>query len=253
MPNDSPDWANTIATPAIDLGAFTVPANTQVTVYNGPTPAGCHALKVYIQSADPTTNAQLVVILDPAVGFPVQQFVNPNATSCVVALDDVSVPTVRVDVTAALTAPTTGRVVAFLSDQAVAVDNAPSAPVPVSIQNVGSTFPAGAPSYNVLSVAGTACSIAFPANPGNAWHIAGVSANWSAAPIGAISFIIADAGTTVWTGGATGNPNSAAGQAHQFSAGGIIGALGHAMTVTLPSGGGGVLGELSVIAVAVPY
>ncbi|HVT14565.1 MAG TPA: hypothetical protein VHQ90_00090 [Thermoanaerobaculia bacterium] len=133
MPNDAPDWSTVGSSPAIDLGSFTVPANTIVTVYNGPTPPGCHAVKVYIQSTDPSANAQQVTVIDGTTIHTIQQFLLPRSTSCVCAVDDVSVPNLRVDVQAAFAQQTTGRVVAFLSDQAVAVDNDNSNPIPVNL------------------------------------------------------------------------------------------------------------------------
>jgi hypothetical protein len=136
VPNDSPDWANTIATPAIDLGAFTVPANNLVTVYNGPVPAGCHALKVFVKSADVRGNANVVTVIDPSDATVIQRFNLPKSTNLVTAVDDVSTPNIRVDVQATSTNASTGRVVAFLSDQAVTVDNDPNTAVPVTLGGV---------------------------------------------------------------------------------------------------------------------
>jgi hypothetical protein len=154
MPNDAPDWSTVGSAPAIDLGAFSVPANTLATVYNGPTPPGCHSLKIYVQSTDPTDNAQQVTVIDGTTIHTIQQFLLPRTTGCVCALDDVSVPNVRVDVLANFAQASTGRVVAYLSDQAVTVDNDSSQPVPVSLITGNSSVP--------VAIVSTALGVRYP-------------------------------------------------------------------------------------------
>jgi hypothetical protein len=133
MPNDAPDWSTVIATPAIDLGAFTVNANAVTTVYNGPVPAGTHALKVFVKGTDARGNAFSVTVIDPSDGTVIQTFTSPKSTNLVTAVDDVTTPNIRVDVHAFSGSASTGRVVAFLSDQAVTVDNDPNTAVPVTL------------------------------------------------------------------------------------------------------------------------
>lgn len=211
MPNDAPDWSTVGSSPAIDLGSFTVPANTLVTVFNGLTPPGCHAVKVYIESTDPTANAQQVTVINGTTIHVVQQFLLPKSTSCISAVDDVSVPNLRVDVLAAFSQLTTGRVVAFLSDQAVAVDNDNSNPVPVSIISVGSSAtpsggsvpveigPNGVPVFQV-SGGNAAQSVTIPAPPtGKLNRLSHLAISWSGATAGAPAVTITDAvPTVVW-------------------------------------------------------
>jgi hypothetical protein len=152
VPNDSPDYANTIATPAIDLGAFTVAANNLVTVYNGPVPAGCHALKVFVKGGDVRGNANVVTVIDPSDATVIQRFNLPKSTNLVTAVDDVSTPNIRVDVQATSTNASTGRVVAFLSDQAVTVDNDPNTAVPVTLGGVSVQAAPAGPAYTLVAV-----------------------------------------------------------------------------------------------------
>lgn len=210
MPNDAPDWAGTIATPAIDLGAFSVPTGTLVTVYNGPTPPGCHAIKVYIQSNDPNNNAQQVTVIDGATAQTIQQFIAPRSTSCVCAIDDVTVPTVRVDVLAAATQLTRCRVVAFLSDQAVAIDNDNSNPVPVQIATIGSTAVPGSGSLPVeigprgipfiaQSGLNAAQSLLLSAPGAPLFNrLSQLMVTWSGATAGAPAVTIVDSTLTTW-------------------------------------------------------
>lgn len=201
MPNDNPDWTNAVATPAIDLGAFSVPANTIATVYNGPLPAGTHAIKVFVKSTDPSNNAQQVTIIDPADAHTIASFFHPIGTSLVTAVDDVTTPNIRVDVQAAVTQASTGRVVAFLSDQAVTVDNDPNSPVPIigpgSGGRISTVSPGGQPAQ-VISAANAAASLIFNANFGATYFLHSITISYSGATAGAPTHTVTVAAVSVW-------------------------------------------------------
>jgi hypothetical protein len=196
VPNDSPDYANTIATPAIDLGAFTVAANNLVTVYNAATPPGTHALKVYIKSTDATYNAQQVTVIDPSDAHVIQQFILPKSTNLVTAVDDVSTPNIRVDVQARVGAASTGRVVAFLSDQAVTVDNDPNTAVPVTLGGVPVTTTAAQTGTQSVA-ANTAGSMVIPAVAGQRIYLSTLTSTSSAAAVAGWGLTITDSITGV--------------------------------------------------------
>jgi hypothetical protein len=209
MPNDAPDWSITNATPAIDLGAFTVGAGVLQTVYDSVTPPGTHALKIYLQSNSVTMTALGVTVYDGTSGQIIQGFSVPVSTNLVVALDDVTVPRVKVTVTGATGAGTTGRVVAFLSDQAVFIDNDVGDPIPVLITSVGSAVgasgnsvpvaigPRGIPfiSQSGLNLAQTQ---SFLAPGGSAFNrLSQLVVTWSGATAGAPSVMVTDSAATV--------------------------------------------------------
>lgn len=130
MPNDVPDWSGVNLAPAEELASFDVPAGTTVTVYNGAVVPGTHALKIYVQTTSGVYKAAEVKITDTTIGAVLEDWVNPVSSSLVTLLDDLSVPTIKVDVTALATLDAIGSVICFLSDQAIAVSNDPSSPVP---------------------------------------------------------------------------------------------------------------------------
>jgi hypothetical protein len=140
VPNDIPDWSGAVLSPALSPGTFTVPANTTATVYSGATQPGTHALKVYCQSADPTFKAAKVVVTDTTTGFVIEQWLSPVTPNLLVPLDDVSVPTVSVAVTALAGTASVGSVVFLLSDQAVAVSNDIAGSIPVDIAQLNGAF-----------------------------------------------------------------------------------------------------------------
>lgn len=211
MPNDSPDWANTVATPAIDLGTFTVPANTIATVYNGPTPPGCHSLKVFVESTDPSSNAQQVTVIDPATVHTMEQFLIVQGTEVIAQVDDICTPNIRVDVFAAFTQATTGRVVAYLSDQAVWVDNDNNSPIPVRLVGIGPTSPPTVTTLPVeiapqgltkmgISAVNAPQTVPIPAPPAGQFNrLSQVVVGYSGQTAGAPSLQIQDSnGVTVW-------------------------------------------------------
>jgi hypothetical protein len=79
--------------------------------------------------------------------------VNTTAHALFFAVDDLSSPNVRVIINTTAGAPTTGAVVAFLSDQSVSVNNDPSTPVPVNV--VSQTLANMAPIDGVIAASGT--------------------------------------------------------------------------------------------------
>lgn len=211
MPNDAPDWSITNATPAIDLGAFTVGAGVLATVYDSVTPPGTHALKIYLQSNSATMTALGVTVYDGTSGQIIQGFSAPVSTNLVVALDDVTVPRVKVTVTGATGAGTTGRVVAFLSDQAVFIDNDVGDPIPVLITSVGSGVgasgnalpvaigPRGIPFVSTSAV-NFAKSVTLSIPAGSTFNrISQLAVTWSGATAGAPSLTVADSlGAVLW-------------------------------------------------------
>lgn len=251
---DSPDWASTITTPAIDLGAFTVPAGTIATVYNGPTPPGCHSLKVFVESTDPTFNAQQVTVIDPANASVLDQFIGVTGTRVIAQVDDVCTPNIRVDVQAAATQQTVGRVVAYLSDQAVWIDNDLNSPIPIIPGKGGFpliTVEPGATSTLAISSAGnTLVSIVYLPTIGAIYHVHAVTASFSGATAGAPSLQITGSVGNCWEAQvaetAAGNPV----HHYTFPNGGLIpvNAANTGFSIVLTaSGAAGIFGVLSAV------
>jgi hypothetical protein len=198
VPNDAPDWSTVIATPAIDLGAFTVPANNLNTVYNGPVPAGTHALKVFIKSTDVRGNANVVTVIDPSDAHTIQQFNLPKSTNLVTAVDDVTTPNIRVDVQALSGSASTGRVVAFLSDQAVSIDNDPNTAVPVTLGGVP-VLPSSAQTTAQGSAANAAVTITLPAVANQRIFLSTITASFQPTPANTVAINVTDSITgQIW-------------------------------------------------------
>lgn len=146
MPNDVPDWSGVNLSPATDLADFTVLAGATDTVYSGAVPPGTHAIKVYVQTTSGPFKAASVTVTDTTLGATLESWTSPTASSLITPIDDLSVPTISVSVTALAGLATKGSVIAFLSDQAVAVANDPSTPIPF--------VPAPPPLAAVLPISG---------------------------------------------------------------------------------------------------
>jgi hypothetical protein len=253
VPNDNPDWTGRAADPAIDLGAFTIPLNTLATVYNGATPAGCHALRIFVKSTDPTNNAQSVKVIDPSDGHVLEQFVNPQGVWLTAPVDDVTTPNIQVDILSNGLAPTTGRVVAFLSDQAVTVDNDPAQPVPVFPSAAGAVFPTAGTGYaftqTVISAANTLVSLAITPPAGAVVHIGAITTSFSGATAGSPSVQVLSGATLVWEAQVSETAAGVPCHHFPFPDGGInMGASGATVTIRLAAAGAaGIAGCLAVV------
>jgi hypothetical protein len=240
MPNDAPDWSTVIATPAIDLGAFTVNANAVTTVYNGPVPAGTHALKVFVKGTDARGNAFSVTVIDPSDGTVIQTFTSPKSTNLVTAVDDVTTPNIRVDVHAFSGSASTGRVVAFLSDQAVTVDNDPNTAVPVTLGGVAVNIATAAPVAVVGAVAAGA-SLVLPSVVNTRTYISSMTVGFNPVTGGGSFLSVNDSiGGLIWQ--AFVGPQTTHIPFPMPLAGNVNGIL----TVAFTGGGAGVTGALSV-------
>src|SRR5260370_20424166 len=131
MPVDNPDWSQRLISPAISLAAQNVPLNSIVDVFTGDLPQGTHAIKVYLNAGISGAQGSQVTVTDTPLALLVQTWTNPRGPFLFLPVDDITTPTIKVTVTTFATFTCQVKVVAFLSDQAVAVDNNPDAGVPV--------------------------------------------------------------------------------------------------------------------------
>jgi hypothetical protein len=133
---DSPDYSDTPASPAILLGTFNQAANTTVTYGPYTTPPGTHAIKVYIGKGSLGQVGTQVVVQDATLGNDVLGVPAPTDCNIFAVLDDITVPSFTVTLTTTTgSGGWQGSIVAFLSDQAVTVDNDANSPLPVDLPN----------------------------------------------------------------------------------------------------------------------
>lgn len=259
MANDNPDWTTRTATPALKMGTTTVvSAGATGTVFTGAVPAGIHAVKVYVESADPSFNASQIQFVNNATGHVMVTFNSVAGTEVIAQVDDICTPSIKVTVTAPATHSTTATVVAYLSDQAVWIDNDPSSPVPVRgnngfpviVQQGGSNQVSQATSGSNAAVSLTLVGI-----PGQFTVLDYVTASYTGATTTTANVQVIVGGTTIWEAvveqaGVTTPPGH-----FTFPNGGmqVSGSLNTGCTVTLSaSGAGGVAGILSIGGHSIP-
>ena len=213
---------------------------------------------MFVEGPDPLGNAQQVTVIDGATAHTLEQFIFPKSSSLVAAVDDVTTPTIRVDVQATAGAITTGRVVAFLSDQAVWVDNDSASPITVVGGVAGGVLKVVQPwGAVVTAVSGlnAAQSIIFNPVIGLIWVVDAITISFSGPTAGAPGVSVLVGGVTVWQAIMRDAAVSSAPGHYTFPNGGMapagVSSTGFAVTQTA-SGAAGIAGVLNVVTHQIP-